>query len=109
MGLCASATFCSQIDAFEESYRVCSTFFIILSLLVVDTARACSSLAPGASVLIKPLTDESLPLEQRVDMAKQIRFLTLADWTLIERAFEAWPFAPKVRSLRDTAAHSNRY
>ncbi|EIM83080.1 S-adenosyl-L-methionine-dependent methyltransferase [Stereum hirsutum FP-91666 SS1] len=76
--------------------------YVLRRLFVLKSTalkKAIGSLAPGASVLIKPLTDESLPLEQRVDMAKQIRFLTLADWALIERAFEAWPFAPKLEDL----------
>lgn len=53
-------------------------------------------MAPGAASLIKPLTDESLPENERVDMSKQVRHLTVADFALIQRAFEAWPFAPKV-------------
>lgn len=105
MGLCASTTFCSQIDSLEEGYRVRLASLAVVLLIGADTRRGYRSLAPGASVLIKPLTDESLPLEQRVDMAKQIRFLTLADWALIERAFEAWPFAPKVCSLRETSKY----
>lgn len=96
MGLCASTTFCSQIDSLEKGHRVRLASLTVVMLLGADPRHGYRSLAPGANVLIKPLTDESLPLEQRVDMAKQIRFLTLADWTLIERAFEAWPFAPKV-------------
>lgn len=95
MGLCLAKIICAQVDTFEEGHWV-GLFYVTHPLLRIHYNIASRSLAPGANVLVKPLTDESLPQEQRVDMTKQIRFLTLADWALIERAFEAWPFAPKV-------------
>ncbi|OBZ68250.1 Mitochondrial transcription factor 1 [Grifola frondosa] len=57
--------------------------------------RAISSLAPGAQVLLKTLTDTNLPKEQRVDVMKKVRALTVADWALVMRAFDNWPFAPE--------------
>ncbi|TFY81852.1 hypothetical protein EWM64_g2160 [Hericium alpestre] len=56
---------------------------------------AISSLAPGAEILLKTITDRNLPREQRVDIGKQVRKLDIADWALLVRAFETWPFAPE--------------
>jgi transcription factor 1 len=58
--------------------------------------KAISSLAPGAEVLLKTLTDKSLPPEQCVDIRLAVKQLTISDWALIVRAFDAWPFAPAV-------------
>ena len=58
---------------------------------------AISSLAPGAEVLLNKLYDKRLPLDQRVDIRTRVRDLTVSDWVLIARAFDAWPFAPEVR------------
>ena len=57
---------------------------------------AINSLAPGAEVLLDKLTDKRLPEEQRVDIRLRVRQLTVSDWVLIARAFDAWPFAPEV-------------
>jgi transcription factor 1 len=54
-------------------------------------------LAPGAQVLLKPLTDPSLPPEERLNVEQQIKGLDIKDWALIVRAFDNWPFAPDVR------------
>ncbi len=54
------------------------------------------SLAPGSASLLKVLTDPRLPPEEHVDLSKPIRKLTVADWSLIARAFNEWPFAPDV-------------
>ena len=48
-------------------------------------------------MLLDKLTDKRLPLEQRVDIRLEVKHLTLSDWVLIARAFDAWPFAPEVR------------
>lgn len=95
MGLCPAKIICAQVDTFKEGYWV-GLLSVTRPLVCMNYGFASRSLAPGSNILIKPLTDESLPPEQRVDLTKQIRFLTLTDWALIERAFEAWPFAPKV-------------
>ena len=58
---------------------------------------AISSLAPGAEVLLDKLYDKRLPLKQRVDIRTRVKDLTVSDWVLIARAFDAWPFAPEVR------------
>lgn len=60
---------------------------------------AISSLAPGADVLLDRLTDKKLPPEQRVDIRVMVKNLTVSDWALLARAFDAWPFAPDVCSF----------
>ncbi|KAH9892893.1 S-adenosyl-L-methionine-dependent methyltransferase [Cubamyces lactineus] len=62
---------------------------------------ALSSLAPGASSMLKDLTDTRLPPAQRVNVTKPCRDLTLADWTLIMRAFDNWPFKPADLMITD--------
>ncbi|KAI0743761.1 S-adenosyl-L-methionine-dependent methyltransferase [Daedaleopsis nitida] len=47
---------------------------------------ALNSLAPGARTLCSP--------EQRVNVSKRIRDLNVADWALVLRAFDNWPFKP---------------
>lgn len=59
----------------------------------------CSSLAPGATNLIKPISSVKNPPDQRVDPNKLIKKLSLKEWTVIVRAFDNWPFAPDVRTL----------
>ncbi|KAH9913355.1 S-adenosyl-L-methionine-dependent methyltransferase [Amylocystis lapponica] len=63
--------------------------------------RAIGSLAPGAQTLLKALTDPSLPPEQRLDVSKPPRDLTVADWALVLRAFDNWPFAPDDLMISD--------
>jgi hypothetical protein len=73
--------------------------YILRRLFVLKSTplrNAISSLAPGAEVLLQTLTDKSLPPEQRVDIRLKVKQLTVSDWALIARAFDAWPFAPNV-------------
>src|SRR3979490_3032079 len=73
--------------------------YVLRRLFVLKSTqlrKAISSLAPGAEVLLKTLTDKSLPPEQHVDIRLKVKQLTTSDWTLIVRAFDAWPFAPDV-------------
>lgn len=72
--------------------------YILRRLFVLKSTPlrgAISSLAPGAEVLLDKLTDKRLPLEQRVDIRLPVKQLTVSDWVLIARAFDAWPFAPE--------------
>nr|VWO98368.1 Zn(2)-C6 fungal-type domain-containing protein [Ganoderma boninense] len=62
---------------------------------------ALSSLAPGATTLIKMLSDGSIPREQRVNLSKRVNELNIADWALVNRAFEAWPFKPQDLMIND--------
>lgn len=73
--------------------------YILRRLFVLKSTplrKAISSLAPGADVLLRNLTDKNLPPEQRVDIRLTVKQLTVSDWALIARAFDAWPFAPSV-------------
>jgi len=69
--------------------------------------RSISSLAPGAQTLLKVLTDPSLPHEQRVDIDKASRDMTVADWALLLRAFDNWPFAPEDLMISDAFTRQN--
>ncbi|OJT12292.1 Mitochondrial transcription factor 1 [Trametes pubescens] len=62
---------------------------------------ALNSLAPGATSLMKDLTDARIPMEERVKPTKSPRDLTLADWTLLLRAFNNWPFRPEDLMITD--------
>lgn len=76
--------------------------YILRRLFVLKSTplrKAIGSLAPGAEVLLQTLTDKSLPPEQRVDIRLLVKQLTVSDWALIARAFDAWPFAPAVCSF----------
>lgn len=73
--------------------------YVLRRLFVLKSTplrKAISSLSPGAEVLLKTLTDKSLPPEQRVDVRLTVKQLNVSDWALIVRAFDAWPFAPTV-------------
>jgi transcription factor 1 len=37
-----------------------------------------------------------LPVNERVDIKKQIRKLTIPEWATLVKAFDRWPFAPEV-------------
>ncbi|KAI0930327.1 hypothetical protein AcW1_009053 [Taiwanofungus camphoratus] len=69
--------------------------------------RAISSLAPGAQTLLKVLTSPNLPPEQQLDVNKPPRDLTIADWALIIRAFDNWPFAPEDLLISDAFSKVN--
>ncbi|OSX66405.1 hypothetical protein POSPLADRAFT_1177873 [Postia placenta MAD-698-R-SB12] len=69
--------------------------------------RAISSLAPGAQSLLKPIWDPSLPRDERVDINKPVRDFTLADWTILMRAFDEWPFAPEDLMISDAFTRQN--
>ncbi|PIL34238.1 hypothetical protein GSI_03949 [Ganoderma sinense ZZ0214-1] len=62
---------------------------------------AFGSLAPGATTLIKMLSDGTIPLDQRVNLSKRVNELNIADWALVNRAFEAWPFKPQDLMIND--------
>jgi transcription factor 1 len=82
--------------------------YILRRLFVLKSRplrSAISSLAPGAEVLLKVLTDKNLPPTQRVDIRIMVKHLTLSDWALIARAFDAWPFAPEVCRFTIVPSH----
>jgi hypothetical protein len=57
-------------------------------------------LAPGAQVLLKEITNVDLPESAQVDVRKQVRRLTISEWSTLIEAFDKWPFAPEVRGIR---------
>ncbi|THH09807.1 hypothetical protein EW145_g1765 [Phellinidium pouzarii] len=64
--------------------------------------RAMNSLAPGALNLLHVLTDANLPEEQRLDVNKKVRDLTVDEWALVVKAFDEWPFAPEDLAISDS-------
>ncbi|KAM5531080.1 hypothetical protein V8D89_015245 [Ganoderma adspersum] len=62
---------------------------------------ALASLAPGAATLVKMLSDGSVPREHRVNVSKRVNELDIAEWALVNRAFEAWPFKPLDLMIND--------
>jgi len=82
--------------------------YILRRLFVLKSTPlrgAISSLAPGAEVLLGKLTDKKLPLAQRVDIRVRVNELTVSDWVLIARAFDAWPFAPEDLNIDSFVAY----
>ncbi|KAI0371169.1 S-adenosyl-L-methionine-dependent methyltransferase [Pilatotrama ljubarskyi] len=63
--------------------------------------NALNSLAPGATSLLTPLQDTRLPPSERVKPTKCPKDLTLADWALLLRAFNNWPFRPEDLMITD--------
>jgi transcription factor 1 len=59
------------------------------------------SLAPGAHHLLKYI-NEDLPSWQHVNFQKEIRDLSVQDWTRICNTFAEWPFKPEVPSSPHT-------
>ncbi|CDO76189.1 hypothetical protein BN946_scf185037.g12 [Trametes cinnabarina] len=62
---------------------------------------AMNSLAPGATSLLKDLTGSNIPVSQRVKTTKSPREMTVADWALVLRAFNNWPFKPEELMIGD--------
>jgi hypothetical protein len=85
----------SEIDAVEESHQV--TTLLPVTPFPISNNNVPRSLGFGAENLLKPLQDRSLPPEDRVDVTKKVKDLSVQDWALIVRAFDNWPFAPDVR------------
>lgn len=97
VGLLLAPAVRPEIDATQARHQVRTPSPV--STLLCAHPYPFSSLAPGAGSLLKPLTDPSLPPEQRIDPHKPPRALSLADWALVIRAFDQWPFAPEVSTF----------
>ncbi|KAA1471683.1 S-adenosyl-L-methionine-dependent methyltransferase [Dentipellis sp. KUC8613] len=85
--------------------------YVLRRLFVLKSTplkNAMSSLAPGAQVLLKHITDPALPPEKRVDISAQVRHLTVQEWDTLVRAFEVWPFAPSDLSIDSFQALEER-
>lgn len=91
MGLRSPPIICSEEIRTQKSIAVRRTETAFRQVLMF-----CSSLAPGASNLIRYLSGPDVPSEDAVDPRKLISDLTVQDWTNIVKAFNRWPFAPKV-------------
>ncbi|TFK74052.1 S-adenosyl-L-methionine-dependent methyltransferase [Pluteus cervinus] len=63
---------------------------------------ALSSLAPNGQVLLKKIDDPNLPPEERLNVKKAIRSMSVQDWSILLKAFDEWPFAPDDLSIGDT-------
>ncbi|KAJ3498190.1 hypothetical protein NMY22_g19624 [Coprinellus aureogranulatus] len=64
--------------------------------------KGITGLGPGAQSLLKKLDDPSLPPDQRVDITKAPRELSLREWKVLVRVFGEWPFRPEVRAILTT-------
>lgn len=100
---CLRRLFVLKGQTLKSSIRCARRFSVTCGSYDVDSIVSTSfvdrSLAPGSQTLLRPLTDPSLPPEERVDVKKQIRRLDIKDWALIIRAFNNWPFAPEVSNI----------
>lgn len=66
-----------------------------------------SHLAPGSDALKSYLAGDDVPPDQRTDMTKSIRKMSVEDWAAVVGAFDRWPFAPEVDSCILTLALAN--
>ncbi|TFY70882.1 hypothetical protein EVG20_g2110 [Dentipellis fragilis] len=85
--------------------------YVLRRLFVLKSTplkNAIGSLAPGAQVLLKHITDPALPPEMRVDITSQVRHLTIQEWDTLVRAFGIWPFAPSDLSIDSFQALEER-
>ena len=101
MGLLPSPSFCPEIKKFEVCDCVCS---LTTHSPQQRHLNSFSHLAPGAQVLIKNITDPDRPDSQRVDVRKQVRKLTIDEWSLLIEAFHQWSFAPEVLCVDTTVS-----
>ncbi|KAG1730783.1 S-adenosyl-L-methionine-dependent methyltransferase [Suillus lakei] len=70
--------------------------------------NAVGHLAPGSAVLKSYLTSDDVPPEQRTDMKKIIRKLSVEDWAAVVGAFDRWPFAPEELLITDSFSRDDR-
>lgn len=71
-------------------------YHLTLKLILQCAYHSLSALGPGAAKLVEVLSNPELPADQRVNCAKVSRELTTAEWALVVKAFDEWPFAPEV-------------
>ena len=95
MGLLSTPPIRAESDCDAKGFAVsCSKWEQYLQLM-----DFISTLAPGAQILVDKVTNPELPLSERIDPKVQIRHLTIEEWMLIIKAFNEWPFSPKVCQL----------
>ncbi|KAJ3546604.1 hypothetical protein NMY22_g1989 [Coprinellus aureogranulatus] len=71
--------------------------------------KGITGLGPGAQSLLKKLDDPSLPPDQRVDITKAPRELSLREWKVLVRVFGEWPFRPENLSIGGNLIDDGRY
>ncbi|KAG1771801.1 S-adenosyl-L-methionine-dependent methyltransferase [Suillus occidentalis] len=69
---------------------------------------AVGHLAPGSDALKSYLTGNDVPPEQRVDLKKIIRKMSVEDWAAVVGAFDRWPFAPEELLITDSFSRDDR-
>ncbi|KAF5351667.1 hypothetical protein D9756_007711 [Leucocoprinus leucothites] len=70
--------------------------------------RSIPTLAPGAASLLKKITAESTPPDQRLNVKLTARKLTAKEWRIIVRAFANWPFKPEDLSIDNYHSKTSR-
>ncbi|KAJ7497275.1 S-adenosyl-L-methionine-dependent methyltransferase, partial [Mycena latifolia] len=68
--------------------------------------NALTYLAPNAQTLMKKLSAPELNPKQRINPKTPVREMTVADWCLLVKAFDEWPFAPEARVRFDVHVHA---
>ncbi|KAF7298213.1 Glycoside hydrolase family 63 protein [Mycena chlorophos] len=58
-------------------------------------------LAPNALSLLKGISEPDLPADVRIDPQTHVRNLTVAQWSILVKAFDEWPFAPEDLAVTD--------
>jgi len=75
---------------------------------------AITTVAPGAAILLKSLTNPDAPPEERADVTKYIKDLDIEEWAALVKAFKNWPFRPDIvkivtaKELEDRAEQGSR-
>ncbi|KAG2031593.1 S-adenosyl-L-methionine-dependent methyltransferase [Suillus americanus] len=70
--------------------------------------NAVGHLAPGSDVLKSYLTGDDVPPDQRTDMMKIIKKMSVEDWAAVVGAFDRWPFAPEELLITDSFSRDDR-
>ncbi|KAL5523855.1 hypothetical protein ACEPAG_8028 [Sanghuangporus baumii] len=90
-----------QVDPLQEQVIATGNLdkwdYILRRMFILKTTpirRAISSLGPGAYNLLPRLGDPNLPPEERFDIDKKVRELTMRDWCILVKRFDEWPFRP---------------
>lgn len=79
--------------------------FVLKSTPLKD---AVGHLAPGSDALKSYLAGDDVPPDQRTDMMKSIRKMSVEDWAAVVGAFDRWPFAPEELLITDSFSRDDR-
>ncbi|TEB37266.1 S-adenosyl-L-methionine-dependent methyltransferase [Coprinellus micaceus] len=86
--------------------------FVTRNLFIIKATplvKSITGLGPGAQALLKKLDDPSIPADQRVDVNKAPRELTVQEWKNVVKAFNDWPFRPENLSIGHMFIEDGRY